>query len=217
MSIKVSIVEDDLDISEALKTILNGTLGFRCVSTHSSGDDASAGLPVDKVDVVLMDLSLPGMSGIECTRRLKERRPKLLVMILTVHEDAEKIFQSLEAGASGYILKKTPPAEILEAIQELVNGGSPMSPAIARKVVQAFDRTEPVVAEVERLSIAERAVLDLLLRGERYKAIAEALNISAHTVRNHIHRIYEKLHVRSRREAVEKVRGRRPWFALGRS
>jgi len=216
MSIQVSIVEDDLEIREALRTILNHTNGFQCLSAHHSGEDAIAKLPVDKADVVLMDLQLSGMTGIDCARRLKELRPTLLLMVLTVHEDTDRIFQSLEAGAIGYILKKTPPAEILEAIQELVNGGSPMSPAIARKVVQAFDRTEPFVSEVESLSIAERAVLDQLLRGERYKAIAEHLKISVHTVRNHIHRIYEKLHVRSRREAVEKVRGRRPWFTLGR-
>lgn len=209
-------MEDDQGFREALEIVLNGTPGFRCVSTHESGEDAVAHLPAEKVDLVLMDLSLPKMTGAECIRRLREQRPKLLALVLTVHEDTERIFQSLEAGAMGYVLKKTPPAQILEAIQELVDGGSPMSPAIARKVVQVFDRTDSVIAGMEHLSRAERAVLDLLLEGQIYKQIADGLSISAHTVRNHIHNIYEKLHVRSRREMISKMGRRRPWLALVR-
>lgn len=217
MSIKVSIVEDDARVREALRTILDGTPGFRCLSAHETAEEALKDLPVEKADVVLMDLSLPKISGIECVRRLKERRPKLLVMVLTIHEDAERIFQSLEAGTTGYLLKKTPPPEILEAIQELVDGGSPMTPAVARKVVQAFDRSGNEVPELARLTTTERAVLERLMRGEYYKEIADALKISAHTVRNHIHHIYEKLQVNSREEAVKKLRGPRRWLSSSRA
>ena len=217
MSIKVSIVEDDARTREALKTILDGTLGFRCLSAHGSAEDAVKELPVDKADVVLMDLSLRRMSGIECVRQLKERRPKLHLMVLTVHEDADRIFQSLEAGATGYLLKKTPPAEIIEAIRELVDGGSPMSPAVARKVVQAFERPRGPSPGMDLLTASERGVLERLVRGDLYKEIADELGISIHTVRNHIHHIYEKLQVKSREEAVRKVRGPRRWLGLARS
>ena len=217
MSIKVSIVEDDARVREALKIILEGTHGFRCVSAHESAEDAVKELPLDKADVVLMDLSLRRMSGIECVRQLKERRPRLLVMVLTVHEDADRIFQSLEAGASAYLIKKTPPAEIIEAIRELMEGGSPMSPAIARKVVQAFERPRGRSPEMDRLTASERGVLERLVRGDLYKEIADELGISIHTVRNHIHHIYEKLQVKSREEAVKKLRGPRRWLGLARS
>ena len=217
MSIKVSIVEDDARTREALKTILDGTPGFRCLSAHSSAEEALKELPFEKADVVLMDLSLPRMSGIECVRRLKERRPKLLLMVLTVHEDTDRIFQSLEAGAAAYLLKKTPPAEIIEGIRELVDGGSPMSPAIARKVVQAFERPQHQAPGMERLTSSECTVLERLMRGDFYKEIADGLDISPHTVRNHIHHIYEKLQVKSREEAVRKVRGPRRWLGLARS
>ena len=216
MMIKVSIVEDDERTSQALKTILDGTPGFRCLSTHATAEEALKELPVEKVDVVLTDLSLPRMSGIECLRRLKESRPKLLLMVLTVHEDAERIFQSLEAGATAYMLKRTPPAQIIEAISELVEGGSPMSPAIARKVVQSFERPQHEVPQMAQLTGSERLVLERLMRGELYKEIADALKISAHTVRNHIHHIYEKLQVKSREEAEKKLRGPRRWLRAAR-
>jgi len=217
MSIKVSIIEDDERTCQALKTILDGTPGFLCLSTHATAEEALKELPVEKVDVVLTDLSLPRMSGIECLRRLKESRPKLLLMVLTVHEDAERIFQSLEAGATAYLLKRTPPAQIIEAISELVEGGSPMSPAVARKVVQAFERPQHEIPQMAQLTGSERLVLERLMRGELYKEIADALKISVHTVRNHIHHIYEKLQVKSREEAEKKLRGPRRWLRPARA
>ena len=156
-------------------------------------------------DVVLMDINLPRMSGIECTRRLKERQPDVPIMMLTIYEDDEKIFDSLTAGASGYLLKKTPPAKLLDAILELHNGGSPMSSRIARKVVETFRALGTSSKEIENLSKRESEILSHLAKGYRYKEIADTLFISIETVRTHIRNIYEKLHVRSRSEAVLKA------------
>ena len=159
-------------------------------------------------DVVLLDLSLPGASGIDCARELKRRRPALLLMILTVHEDTDKIFQSLQAGACGYLLKKTPLAQLVEAIQELVAGGSPTSPAIARKVAQHFHALPRPAAGLGQLTDREREILDLIARGRKNTAIAADLGLSPHTVDNHIRRIYEKLQVHNRTEAAAKYLAR---------
>jgi len=167
--------------------------------------ESTARILKNEPDVVLMDINLPGMSGIECTRKLKARQPGLSIMVLTVYDDDEMIFESLKAGASGYLLKKTPPAKLLEAILELHNGGSPMSSRIARRVVQAFQAMGPSSKETENLSKREHEVLSYLVKGYRYKEIAETLFISIETVRTHLRNIYEKLHVRSRSEAVLKV------------
>jgi DNA-binding NarL/FixJ family response regulator len=203
--INVAIVEDEENVREGLAALINGSEGFRCVLTYPNAEKGLQEILKNTPHVVLMDLNLPGMSGIECIRKLKARMPELPIMVLTVYEDDEKIFESLRAGASGYLLKKTPPAKLLEAIQDLQNGGSPMSSCIARKVVQTFQAMGPSAKEAENLSKREHEILEYLAKGYRYKEIADALFISIETVRTHLRNIYEKLHVRSRSEAVRKV------------
>jgi DNA-binding NarL/FixJ family response regulator len=203
--INVAIVEDEDNVRKGLAALINGSEGFRCVLTYSSAEKALPELLKNSPNVVLMDLNLPGMSGIECIRRLKARQPALPIMVLTVYEDDDKIFESLRAGATGYLLKKTPPAKLLEAILDLQNGGSPMSSSIARKVVQTLQAMGPSSKEAENLSKREHEILAYLAKGYRYKEIADALFISIETVRTHLHNIYEKLHVRSRSEAVLKA------------
>ena len=203
--IDIAIVEDEDDVREGLAMLINGSEGFRCVQTYSSAEKALPDIVKNKPDVVLMDINLPGISGIECTRQLKACQPGLPIMVLTVYDDDEKIFESLKAGACGYLLKKTPPAKILEAIVELYDGGSPMSSRIARKVVQTFQAIGASSEETENLSKREHDILFYLAKGYRYKEIAEALFISIETVRTHLRNIYDKLHVRSRSEAVLKV------------
>jgi DNA-binding NarL/FixJ family response regulator len=203
--VKVAIVEDDNEIREGLAVLINGSEGFQCVAAYSSAEDALSDLLKKKPDVVLMDINLPHMSGIECTRKLKELRPDLSIMVLTVYDDDESIFESLKAGARGYILKKTPPAKLLESILELYNGGSPISSRIARKIVQTFQVLGTSSEERENLSKRENEILAYLAKGYRYKEIAETLFISIETVRTHVRNIYEKLHVRSRTEAVLKA------------
>jgi DNA-binding NarL/FixJ family response regulator len=161
-------------------------------------------------DVVLMDIDSPGMSGIECIRLLKQRQPNLQIMMLTVFEDHDRIFQSLSAGASGYLLKQTPPDKLLEAIAELHRGGAPMSTQIARRAVEVFQQSRPGQSTTENLSPRETEIINLLGKGFLYKEIAAQLGISVETVRTHIHHTYEKLHVRTRTEAVMKVFGRHP-------
>ena len=202
--IQVAIVEDIEDIREGLASFINSAEGFRCVATYACAEAALEALPELEPDVVLMDIGLPGMSGIECIRLLKALRPAMQIMMLTVYEDDEKIYNSLAAGASGYILKKVPPAKLLEAIQELHSGGSPMSPQIARKVVQTFQSLHAPSPAAEHLSKREQEILCLLAKGLLYKEIAEKLAISVETVRTHLHNIYEKLHVHTRTEAVLK-------------
>jgi DNA-binding NarL/FixJ family response regulator len=203
--INVAIVEDNRAIREGLEVLLNGSEGYSCIATFPSAEEALSGLLRRRPDVVLMDINLPRMSGIECTRRLKAERADLLVMVLTIYEDDELIFESLKAGASGYLLKNTPPAGLLDAILELHRGGSPISSRIARKVVQTFLDLGTSPRETENLSRREHEIMSYLARGYRYKEIASALFISVETVRTHLRNIYEKLHVRSRGEAVHKV------------
>jgi len=203
MPITVSIVEDNDKLRETLARVLNRADGFRCVSQHASAEDALAELPPVKPDVVLMDINLPGMNGVECVRQLKKLRPEIQVMMLTVYEDTENIFNALAAGASGYMLKRTASKELLEAIREVQRGGSPMTAHIARLVVQSFQRPA-ADAPAENLSEREQQVLDLLSRGLMYKEIADKLQISYETVHTYIRRIYEKLQVRTRTEAVAK-------------
>jgi DNA-binding NarL/FixJ family response regulator len=200
--ISVSIVEDSDKLRETLVRVLNRADGFRCVSHYANAEDALKDLPQAKPDVVLMDINLPGMNGVECVRQLKKIAPEIQVMMLTVYEDTENIFDALAAGASGYMLKRTAGKELLEAIAEVKRGGSPMTTHIARKVVQSFQRS--AAAQTESLSEREQQVLDLLSQGLMYKEIADKLSISYETVHTYIRRIYEKLQVRTRTEAVAK-------------
>jgi DNA-binding NarL/FixJ family response regulator len=182
----------------------------RGIAALGSAEEALAKLPALHPDVVLMDIHLPGMSGIECIRQLKLQRPKIQIMMLTVFEDHDRIFQSLAAGSSGYLLKQTPPHKLLEAISELHQGGSPMSTQIARRVVEAFQPASTGDNPTTGLSAREKEIIALLGKGYLYKEIASQLGISVETVRTHIHNTYEKLHVRTRTEAVMKVFGRGP-------
>jgi len=202
--LRVSLVEDDVDIRENLALLISRAEGCVLHSQHASAEDALEVIPGDPPDVVLMDINLPGKSGIECVRELKSRFPNLQILMLTIYEDSDRIFQSLKAGASGYLLKRVPSGQILAAIRDVYDGGSPMSSHIARKVVQFFSRPRETPAEMESLSTREREVLDHLTRGRLYKEIADVLGISLDTVRKHLQSIYTKLHVHSRTEAVVK-------------
>lgn len=209
MSVSVSIVEDDARVRGSLVKLIDGAPGFRCVSNHSSAEDALKEIPRLMPQVVLMDINLPGANGVECVRQLKPQLPGTQVIMLTVYQNTEHIFNALAAGATGYMLKQTPPSELLAAIKEVNAGGSPMSGHIARKIVQSFQQTAPVSAEAQSLSPREAEVLNLLAKGFLYKEIAEAMKVSYATVHTHIRHIYEKLHVRSRTEAVAKHLGQK--------
>jgi DNA-binding NarL/FixJ family response regulator len=202
--ITVSIVDDEPDLREHIAGYLAAAGNIRCLSAYASAEEALQHLPQDQPDVILMDINLGEMDGIECVRRLSVLMPRAQVMMLTVFEDTEQIFRALAAGASGFLLKRSPPKKLLEAIEEVCAGGSPMSAPIARKVVQSFKTAPAHGDEAAELSERERAVLDGLAAGLAYKQIADQLGISIHTVRNYIRRIYEKLHVCSRTEAVAK-------------
>jgi DNA-binding NarL/FixJ family response regulator len=206
VSIGVAIVEDDVPAREILAGWIRNAEGFRCVGEFDDAETALAKLPHEKPSVVLFDINLPGMNGIECVRKLKPRLPDTQFVMVTVYEDANHIFNALSAGASGYLLKQTRRNELIDALKDVHAGGSPMSSQIARKVVQNFYRNETQNAggETVELSGREREVLELLARGYLYKEIAEMLKISVQTVNTYIRRIYEKLHVRSRAQAVAK-------------
>ncbi len=208
MPINVAIVEDDSGVRESLAALIRGTAGFQCIGKFPNAELALRDLPKNWPDVVIMDINLPNQSGIECLTKLKALRPKLQILIFTVFEDSNEIFKALMAGASGYLIKETPPAEILEAIGEVHRGGSPMSGHIARKVVDYFQNKGKSSEDVGSLSARELEVLTYLAKGFRYKEIGDVLSISSLTVRSHLQKIYEKLHVRSRTEAVVKFLGR---------
>lgn len=202
--IRVAVVEDDEWVRNGLAEQINQVPQFHCVSRHRSAEEALRELSAAKPDVVLMDINLPGMNGIECVRRLKETLPDANILMLTVYEESEKIFDSLKAGASGYLLKRTPQNELMEAIVHVHGGGSPMTGLIARKVVQYFKQSAKSDSALETLSSREREILERLGEGAAYKEIADALRLSIDTVRMHIRGIYRKLHVHSRGEAVAK-------------
>jgi DNA-binding NarL/FixJ family response regulator len=213
-AIEVALVEDDPNLRHNLAAMLNGSAGFHCQATYPDGFAALKGIPVNRPDVVLMDINLPGMLGTECVRQLKDKTPDVPVLMLTVYDDSEQIFKSLMAGATGYLLKRTPKDKLLEAIREVDEGGAPMSRQIARRVVQFFQKVKelpadaPKASEVNSLTERETEVLAALAKGYAYKEIADHLNISFETVRTHLRTIYEKLHVHSRTEAVLKYLGR---------
>ena len=204
MPTNVSIVEDNEQLRTTLARVLNRAEGFRCVSHYGSAEAALEGLPKDKPEVVLMDINLPGLNGVECVRKLKQVVPQIQIVMLTVYEDTDNIFNALAAGASGYLLKRTTTPELLESIREVLRGGTPMTAHIARKVVLSFQKSAASVEATEDLSPREREVLDLLSQGFLYKEIAEKLGISYETVHTYVRRIYEKLQVRTRTEAVAK-------------
>jgi DNA-binding NarL/FixJ family response regulator len=202
--ILVSIVDDEKELCESIATFVNNSPGFRCVSAYHNGEAALKHLPQERPDVVLMDIHMVGMNGIECTKRLKALMPQVQIVMLTVYEDAEQIFNALSAGASGYMLKRLTPGKLLEAIQDVHEGGSPMSSSIARKVVASLQKTERTEGEKTHLASREQMVLDCLAKGLTYKQTADQLGVSIDTVRTYIRRVYEKLHVQSRTEAVAK-------------
>jgi DNA-binding NarL/FixJ family response regulator len=207
MAIKVSIVEDNEQLRTTLAKMISRSEGFECLGHHPSAEAGLAAIPNEKPDVVLMDINLPGINGVECVRKLKQILPNTQVVMLTAYEDTENIFNSLAAGAAGYLLKRSKSQEILDAVRDVLNGGSPMSTHIARKVVQSF-QARPAAAPAEPeadLSPREQEVLNLLSQGFMYKEISDKLGISFETVRTYIRRIYEKLHVRTRTEAVAKA------------
>jgi len=208
VSIGIAIVEDDVPAREIIAGWIRSADGFKLVGEYDDAETAIADLPQRKPSVVLFDINLPGMNGIECVRKLKPRLPDTQFLMVTVYEDANHIFDALAVGASGYLLKQTRRTELLDALKDVHAGGSPMSSQIARKVVQSFRRMETGATgtdgEAAELSQREREVLELLARGYLYKEIAEQLKISVPTVNTYIRRIYEKLHVRSRAQAVAK-------------
>jgi DNA-binding NarL/FixJ family response regulator len=204
VNIAVSIVEDDAPVRSMLADWIQRASGFRCAGKYGNAEAAVAALPSEKPHVILMDINLPGISGIECVRQLKPLLPNTQFVMLTVYEDADHIFKALAAGATGYLLKRVSRGELLAALRDVHAGGSPINSNIARKVVQSFQKPAHQPSEAMELSPREREVLELLARGYLYKEIADALQISIPTVNTYIRRIYEKLHVRSRSQAVAK-------------
>ncbi len=204
--VKIAIVEDNKTTRESLRTIIDLSPDFRCACVCQSAEEALTALPACKPDVVLMDIQLPKMSGVECVSRLKDALPSTQIIMVTVYQDPERIFRALRAGASGYLLKRASPDQVLSAIRDVQQGGVPMSAEIARKVIGYF-RTQPVATpEVERLSPRELEILNLIAPGFSNKEIADRLNISIESVRWHLKNIYHKLHVHSRTEAANKLR-----------
>jgi DNA-binding NarL/FixJ family response regulator len=201
----VTIVEDDPSIRQILTEWINHAEGFRCHSVQNSAESALAKLPQENPRIVLMDINLPGQNGIECVYRLKPIMPETQFVMLTVYKDTKHIFDALKAGASGYLLKRTPREELIAALNQVREGGSPMTSYIARKVVQSFYQAPKERVEAEGLSPRERDVLELLARGYFFKEITETLGISLSTVNTHVRHIYEKLHVHSRSQAIAKL------------
>ena len=203
--IKVAIIEDERDIRECLCTLVNGTDGYRCTGGYRSMEEALDNLARNLPDVVLSDIGLPGMNGIEGVRILKARHPGLLLLMLTVYDDDERIFDAMCAGACGYLLKKTPPARLLESLKEAVAGGAPMSPEVARRVIALFREIRPPDRADYHLTPPETRLLKLFVEGHNYKTAAAELRVSVNTVNFHVRSIYDKLQVHSRSEAVAKA------------
>ena len=208
MPIRVSIVEDDEEIRANLTHVITRNPDFRLLGSFPDAESAIAKLPQFQPDAVLMDINLPGMDGVECVRRLKPKMPKVQFIMLTIYEDGNRLFKSLMAGASGYLLKRTAPDNLLAAVKEAHHGGSPMTPEMARRVVQHFQQAPPSGSELQRLTPRETDVLEQLAKGYLYKEIEDNLGISTGTLRSYIANVYEKLHVHSRTEAVVKFLNR---------
>ena len=209
-AIKLVIVEDLEEVSEGLSEFIRRDDELQLLSTFRTAEAAVLELPLLKPDIVIMDINLPGITGIECIRQVKKTGAAMEFMMFTVYENNDQVFEALKAGASGYLLKKTPPLQIIEAIKELYHGGSPMSTSIARKLVSLFqEQPKGPNAEASVLTTREKEVLEYLAKGMLYKEISDQLGISFHTVRQHIRTIYEKLHVQNKTEAINKVYGNR--------
>lgn len=208
MNVRVALVEDDNDLRTSMASLLGKSCWLRVVADYADAESALADIARRKPDVVLMDVKLPKMDGVECVRQLKTILPKALVIMLTVHDDNDSLFNSILAGADGYLLKDTVPSRLLAAIEEVRSGGSPMTPQIARRVVQCFRKSDPVHSNLENLTPREMEVLQQLALGNRYKEISDNLGISLDGIRFHIRGMYNKLHVHSRTEAVLKYLGR---------
>ena len=204
----IALVEDDPLLRETLAEVLSASGSWQLVAAYPDAEAALAAMKLEHPDVVLMDIQLPGLSGIECVARLKALHPAALVLMVTVYDNNDRIFDALAAGASGYLLKRDAPGKLLESLEDLLSGGSPMSSAIARKVVQKFQVTLPSKNEDHNLTPREKQILEQLVKGSLYKEIAWDLGIGVETVRTHLHNIYAKLHVRTRTEAVVKYLGR---------
>lgn len=202
MAVRIGIVEDSVQISKNWIQLLSAQADFECVGAFPNGEEALQKMPRLKPDVVLMDISLPGMTGIECVSKMKRLLPKTHVLMVTVHSDNDRLFQALQSGASGYLLKRTTPEELIAAIQEVLNGGAPMTGEIARRVIESFNRSAAPAVDGCNLSDREREVIELLAQGYSDKEIAGKLEIGFTTVRSHVSHIFEKLHVRSRVEAA---------------
>ena len=205
--IKVGIVEDNKTLREGFETLLNRTPGCQCVCTCETVAEALKKIPKAAPDVVLMDIQLPDSTGVECTAKIKELMPKVHIIIVTVYEDSERIFQALRAGACGYLLKRSEPEKVIAAVKEAHEGGVPMTPEIARKVIGQFRGQVTAAEEMQTLSDREREVLELVMQGMGNKAIAERLGVTVAAVKWHLQHIYEKLHVHSRTEAALKFKG----------
>ena len=208
MSISLAIVEDLDEVREGLKQFISLNPEFKVLDTFKTAEEALYDLPRLRPDIVIMDINLPGMNGIDCIKEVKNKIPETQFMMFTVYENDEKVFEALKAGASGYLLKNTGLVQMIEALQELHNGGSPMSANIARKLVTVFREQKKNEVPVETLSHRENEILQLLSKGLLYKEIADQLSISTSTVRQYIHNIYEKLHVQNRTEAINKAFGK---------
>jgi DNA-binding NarL/FixJ family response regulator len=208
MSISLAIVEDLDEVRDGLKNFISLSSDFKILDTFKTAEEALFDIPRLKPDIVIMDINLPGMNGIECIKQVKDKTPHTQFMMFTVYENDEKVFEALKAGASGYLLKNTGLVQLIESLKELYNGGSPMSANIARKLVTLFRSEQKETTNLAILSSRENEILQLLAKGLLYKEIAEQLHISTSTVRQHIHHIYEKLHVQNRTEAINKAFGK---------
>jgi DNA-binding NarL/FixJ family response regulator len=207
-AITVTIVEDLIEVRESLEKLIINSDGFLLLSSYNNAEVAQNKIPEEQPEIVIMDINLPGISGIDCIRKIKDDCPHTQFLMYTIFEDDEKVFEALEAGANGYLLKKTPKDKITAALKELHDGGSPMSTHIARKVTKSFQQRNHLDEQSTLLTHKEKEVLELLSKGFLYKEIGEHLHISLNTVKQHIHKIYEKLHVSNRTEAINRLYGK---------
>jgi DNA-binding NarL/FixJ family response regulator len=203
--VSVAIIEDHREFRDYLTALISGTVGFQCTGSFRSVEDALPKIKVNVPDVILLDIGLPGMSGIEGIRLFKERYPEILLLTLTIHDDDERIFDALCAGASGYLLKKTQPGQLIESVKEAAQGGAPMSPEVARRVIKLFRQIRPPERADYNLSPHEIRILKLLVEGHNYKTAAAKLGVAPTTINFHLQNIYQKLQVHSKTEAVAKA------------